>query len=240
MSRKDDLQFLTTDLEYNDDAQHTEQAAPLFPDEADDTLVGKLGLFRGSRHPGVALFHVLFKALAIAVYMFAGLFTSNFVLVCVVCILLLAFDFWTVKNVSGRLLVGLRWWNYVKEDGATEWVFEAAEDQSEIRALDKRIFWWALYVPIVAWPTFLFLAIVGLKLQWLIVIGAAIALSGANVVGYTKCSKEAQARLEGFSSGGAASMLGGMVSSQLMSGALGGLMGRGAPAKEADSGFAAV
>lgn len=26
---------------------------------------------------------------------------------------LLAFDFWTVKNVSGRLLVGLRWWNKV-------------------------------------------------------------------------------------------------------------------------------
>ncbi len=28
-------------------------------------------------------------------------------------VLLLAFDFWTVKNVSGRLLVGLRWWNEV-------------------------------------------------------------------------------------------------------------------------------
>ena len=128
MSRKDDLQFLTTDLEYSDETPQA--AAPLFPDEADDTLVGKLGLFKGSRHPGVALFHVLFKSLALAVYLFAGRFTSNFVLVCVVCILLLAFDFWTVKNVSGRLLVGLRWWNYVKEDGATEWVFEAAEDKS--------------------------------------------------------------------------------------------------------------
>ena len=122
MSRKDDLQFLTTDLEYSDETPQA--AAPLFPDEADDTFVGKLGLFKGSRHPGVALFHVLFKSLALAVYLFAGLFTSNFVLVCVVCILLLAFDFWTVKNVSGRLLVGLRWWNYVKEDGATEWVAE--------------------------------------------------------------------------------------------------------------------
>jgi hypothetical protein len=28
--------------------------------------------------------------------------------------LLLAFDFWTVKNVTGRLLVGLRWWNEVR------------------------------------------------------------------------------------------------------------------------------
>ena len=70
MSRKDDLQFLTTDLEYSDETPQA--AAPLFPDEADDTLVGKLGLFKGSRHPGVALFHVLFKSLALATYLFAG------------------------------------------------------------------------------------------------------------------------------------------------------------------------
>ena len=147
MSSKDDLQFLTTDLsdDYNEAmTATTASAAPLFPSEADDSLVGRLGLFRGSRHPGVALFHVLFKALAVFVYLFAGLVTDNFVLVCVLCILLLAFDFWTVKNVSGRLLVGLRWWNYVKEDGATEWVFESTEDQSEITDVDKRVFWWAL------------------------------------------------------------------------------------------------
>ena len=33
-------------------------------------------------------------------------------------------DFWTVKNVTGRLLVGLRWWNHVDEDGKSHWVFE--------------------------------------------------------------------------------------------------------------------
>ena len=48
-------------------------------------------------------------------------------LVFVVCVLLLAFDFWTVKNVSGRLLVGLRWWSDVAEDGGTRWVFESRE-----------------------------------------------------------------------------------------------------------------
>lgn len=29
------------------------------------------------------------------------------------------------KNVSGRLLVGLRWWNQVDEDGKSRWVFES-------------------------------------------------------------------------------------------------------------------
>lgn len=49
------------------------------------------------------------------VYLFGGIFSDNYVFVAVVVILLLACDFWTVKNVTGRLLVGLRWWNYVRE-----------------------------------------------------------------------------------------------------------------------------
>jgi hypothetical protein len=28
-----------------------------------------------------------------------------------------ALDFWTVKNVTGRLLVGLRWWSDYDEKG---------------------------------------------------------------------------------------------------------------------------
>ena len=33
--------------------------------------------------------------------------------------------FWFVKNIAGRVLVGLRWWNEVKEDGTEIWVFES-------------------------------------------------------------------------------------------------------------------
>ena len=28
-------------------------------------------------------------------------------------------------SATGRLLVGLRWWNYVDEDGKSHWVFES-------------------------------------------------------------------------------------------------------------------
>ena len=44
-----------------------------------------------------------------------------------IIVLLLAFDFWTVKNVSGRLLCGLRWWNETGPDGESVWVFESAD-----------------------------------------------------------------------------------------------------------------
>ena len=51
--------------------------------------------------------------------------SGHFIELFLTIILLLAFDFWTVKNVTGRLLVGLRWWNKVEEDGTSSWQFES-------------------------------------------------------------------------------------------------------------------
>lgn len=80
------------------------------------------------RHPFAAFFHVFFRASALIVYLILSyVFSGYFVELFIAVILLLAFDFWTVKNVTGRLLVGLRWWNRVKEDGSSEWVFEAKQ-----------------------------------------------------------------------------------------------------------------
>ena len=73
-------------------------------------------------------FHFLFRLLAVLVYILGNfLFASSFALSFVVIILLLAFDFWTVKNISGRLLVGLRWWSQMKSDGTEEWIFESRQ-----------------------------------------------------------------------------------------------------------------
>lgn len=66
-------------------------------------------------------------------YLLSGIFTDEFVFVFVVCVVLLSFDFWTVKNISGRLLVGLRWWNDVREDGSSTWAFESKEVNIIIR-----------------------------------------------------------------------------------------------------------
>ena len=69
---------------------------------------------------------MFFRATALIVYLiFSYIFSDSFVELFIAIILLLAVDFWTVKNVTGRLMVGLRWWNRVKEDGTSEWVFEA-------------------------------------------------------------------------------------------------------------------
>lgn len=57
--------------------------------------------------------------------MLCGWFSDSFITAFVFVVLLLSADFWTVKNITGRLLVGLRWWNYVDDEGASHWVFES-------------------------------------------------------------------------------------------------------------------
>ena len=148
-----------------------------------------------SQHPVAALFHFAFKALALFIYVFGGFFSSNFVFICVLCILLLAFDFWTVKNVTGRLLVGLRWWNNVRDDGSNEWVFESIENPSEIHPTDARLFWTGLYGAPIIWSVFLLISILKFSVQWLVIVLVALVLSGANIVGYYKCSNDQKKKI---------------------------------------------
>lgn len=51
--------------------------------------------------------------------------SGHFIELFLTIVLLLSIDFWVVKNVTGRLMVGLRWWNKVEEDGTSVWVFES-------------------------------------------------------------------------------------------------------------------
>ncbi len=44
---------------------------------------------------------------------FLGGLSMQDVNIFIVVVLLFAFDFWTVKNVTGRLLVGLKWWSEI-------------------------------------------------------------------------------------------------------------------------------
>jgi hypothetical protein len=160
---------------------------------------------------------MLFKSLALFIYLFGSWFTTNFIFNFVLCIICLAFDFWTVKNVSGRLLVGLRWWSYVRDDGSNEWVFESLEDMTglsqqlfpeiahmflisltclEIGAFDANIFWTTLYGFPVAWAALLVLGVLRLKFEYLPVILAALSMNGANLIGYYKCSGDAQNKMK--------------------------------------------
>uniref|UniRef100_A0A7S1EU47 Golgi apparatus membrane protein TVP23 homolog n=1 Tax=Timspurckia oligopyrenoides TaxID=708627 RepID=A0A7S1EU47_9RHOD len=153
-------------------------------------------VFRASSHPTVAVFHVFFKICAITSYLLLGLFTHSFVFQFVITVTMLAFDFWTVKNVSGRLMVGLRWWSDVNEDGSTSWRFETLEDPASVSTADHRIFWWSMYVTPIVWVTLGVVSVLKFNLSWLIVVFIALVLTGANLWGYMQCDKEAQKRIQ--------------------------------------------
>lgn len=111
------------------------------------------------------------------VYLLGLLFTSNFVLIFIVTILLLAADFYYLKNIAGRRLVGLRWWNEVEgQSGDSHWVFESAPQPNEpggklVNPTDKRFFWLALYAQPAFWVALAIVAIVRFEFIWLTLVG---------------------------------------------------------------------
>eukprot|EP00483_Globobulimina_turgida_P011265 UN11287 len=125
---------------------------------------------------------------------------DDFVICFIVVILLVAFDFWTVKNVSGRLLVGLRWWNEIKEDGTSAWIFEslAAEDKYKINQLETLIFWVSLFGAPVVWLVFLIIAFIPPQPDNLVIVTLSLVLSCVNIVGYVRCARDQRKQLTTF------------------------------------------
>ena len=115
-------------------------------------------------------------------YLFGVLFIRNFVLVFIFTLLLLSLDFYYLKNIAGRRLVGLRWWNEVNTStGDSHWVFESRDSQHATASTsggqpqnktDKRFFWLAIYVVPGLWVALAVLAVIRLqKVIWLVTVG---------------------------------------------------------------------
>jgi hypothetical protein len=91
-------------------------------------IFNRLGV-SNSTNPVICLAHVFFKALAIFVYLFSGLLFNSitiFIFVSIFAVL----DFWVVKNLSGRILAGLRWWRVIDQDGQEKWMFESKDNNA--------------------------------------------------------------------------------------------------------------
>ena len=60
---------------------------------------------RPLKHPGVTFLHLFFRFSALFLYFFGSFFSSTYIGVFVPVSLLLSLDFWTVKNITGRIMV---------------------------------------------------------------------------------------------------------------------------------------
>jgi len=92
----------------------------------------------------------------------------------------------------------LGWWNEVKEDGSNVWVFESKPANRQVHPSDALIFWGALYLTPVVWMVLGLGAVFYFRIRWLLIVVVAVLLSGANVVGYWKCQKDAKQKIKSF------------------------------------------
>ncbi|KAK9673367.1 hypothetical protein RND81_12G163100 [Saponaria officinalis] len=160
-------------------------------------------------NPNTCFFHVLFKGAALAFYILSALFINNFVIIFVVTVFLSALDFWVVKNVSGRILVGMRWWNEIDDLGESVWKFESLDQESLARMnkKDSWLFWWSLYLTAAAWIILAIFSLIRLQADYLLVVAVCLSLSLANIIGFTKCRKDAKKQLQQFATATLASQV---------------------------------
>ncbi|KAL8933469.1 MAG: hypothetical protein Q9211_005769, partial [Gyalolechia sp. 1 TL-2023] len=116
--------------------------------------------------------------------------------------LLLAADFYYLKNIAGRRLVGLRWWNEVDTaTGGSHWVFESQDRSGSVEsgaptqnATDKRFFWLALYAQPALWVALAIVSLVRLLNPiWLSLVAIALILTITNTLAFSRCDKFSQA-----------------------------------------------
>ncbi|XP_049615963.1 Golgi apparatus membrane protein TVP23 homolog B isoform X3 [Syngnathus scovelli] len=169
--------------------ENNDEDVALFDAEEDAAAGRRLSKKTNIKHPVASFFHLFFRVSAILVYLLCERFGDGSIGGMVTIILLLSCDFWTVKNISGRLMVALRWWNRVDQDGQSHWVFEARKGPRKKQSSnsESRIFWLGLIVCPLVWAIFAFSALFQLNIKWLPVVVMGLVLQGANLYGYVRC-----------------------------------------------------
>ena len=107
-----------------------------------DDLSKSSGIFgiNKAAHPTACLFHLIFKVIPVGIYFIFPIFLSAKITTYIGILIFSAIDFWATKNVTGRLLVGLRWWSEPLLNGKDKWFFECKMENINDRRV-KFILW---------------------------------------------------------------------------------------------------
>ena len=140
-------------------------------------------------HPGVAMLHILLKIFLVFIYLVLPLLMPGNSSQLIFVVILAAVDFWIVKNIAGRLLVGLRWWIDFDEEGNEQWKFECKVDERNNSGASDKAFWWTLILFSLIWIVLLVINILKFLLTQITICAFCAALLGFNLNSYYKCSK---------------------------------------------------
>ena len=153
---------------------------------------------QNSANPCIVFFTLFFKILSIIIFIFGNfIFKMSDSLEFVFVVIFSSLDFWFIKNVSGRILVGLRYWNEIKQDGSEVWVYEN-ENEKKNSSIDTKIFWGSIYLT----PFFFFFLIpvefFSFNIMNFLECVISFVLTISNLYGYYKCSKEQNKKIKGY------------------------------------------
>lgn len=150
-------------------------------------------IIHNANHPILCMILIVIKCVALLSFILFGFFIKSEIIYLIV-ILLGVCDFWITKNIAGRRLVGLRWWNEVKENGDEVWIFESKNKHIETQT-DKNVFWITLYINTALW-FFLFLyEMITFSITWFVIAVIMLMFACINLYGYLKCSEDQQRKI---------------------------------------------
>ena len=137
-------------------------------------------------HPFIALFHIVFM-IAVVFFYLALPIVFKPMTAYILIIVAGAIDFYFVKNISGRLLVGLKWWFEITEDGQQITKFESKMDERDIPTGNQRIFWDPFYLFLIAWFVLAVLSIISFSAPHLFICIFNFGLLKYNFNYFRKC-----------------------------------------------------
>ena len=138
------------------------------------------------------IFHIFFKVVQVLLYILAS---NDSVTIFVIVAVFAVVDFWTVKNVTGRMIVGLRWWTVTDETGKDIHYFENYDFPLEGRGKHNSAFWTAQLGITLFWLTFVVLDLIRFKFFWLCLAVIGGFLSSINTYFFYKARQDHQSKI---------------------------------------------
>ncbi len=149
-----------------------------------------------SNQPGTCFAHLLFKAAALGMFIFCALFFPTDSNVNMIILFLAVTDFWIVKNVTGRRLVGLRWWSEVNEKLEDDWQFECHLDTANINPFNSKCFWRGQILYCLITTVLLGLLVLSFNQTAFIRLSFMFIGGGVNLYAFYKCSKQQKVQVK--------------------------------------------
>lgn len=139
----------------------------------------------------VILFTIVFRFLPLFFNFVFDIFFKNPLIIKLVTVFISGYiDFWFLKNISGRVLVGLFWYHKIEDSGKERIIYECKRDEKKNNSLNSKIFWFLLIFIFFVWCIIFFYNIISLSFNKSLICFNPFCFNLINCYCFYKCSDE--------------------------------------------------